>query len=324
MASAAVACPAEEAPQSRPIETWPAHAGQVSPLFWLLAPIATLCAMGAQLGWWSVHGTGVTLAAIAVMLVGGLPHGASDVSLASTAWRLSRVAMVEMLALYIGVATLMTALWWLTPVGALIVFLALAGLHFGEDWTMLPPGLLRVMAGLSVITVAALGQPEQVTALFATMTGSPAAAPIARWLAASAPVTLLVTLVGAAGAWQAGHRRWVIAQAIGFAVLFVLPPLLGFAVFFVGLHAPLHWREVVRRLPQSRLLRARIESVAFSALSLMLWLGALWGLGLLTSAAGASARIAGAAFCLLSIVAAPHLALSLAIARKIECAAAPA
>lgn len=303
--------------------TWPAPAGQVSALFWILAPVAALCGIGATLGWWSGQSAPITLAAIAVMLIGGLPHGACDMSLAATAWRLDRAAMAKILALYIGVAALMAALWWLTPVIALIVFLALAGLHFGEDWAMLPPGLLRMMAGLSVITVAALGQPTQVTALFFAMTGSPLAEQIAHWAAAAAPMTLLVTLVGAAGAWRAGHSTWVLAQTLGYALLFVLPPVLGFAVFFVGLHAPLHWREVVRRLPHIRLASARTEGAALTALVLLVWCGALWRFGLVSHAVPGTVRIGGAAFCLLSIVAAPHLALSLAIGRRIDRARAP-
>jgi len=298
--------------------TWPASAGQVSPLFWILAPMGMLCGIGAQCGWWAIDSAPVLLAAIGVMLVGGLPHGACDLALAGAALTMGWRDMARVCVLYVAVAGVMTALWWLAPVVALVLFLALATLHFGEDWTMLPPGLLRIMAGLAVIATAALGQPGPVTALFAAMTGSPLAQPIALWAAAAAPVTWLVTLVGLMLAWQAGHRVWVAAQVLSYGCLLALPPLIGFGVFFVGLHAPLHWRHVFHRLPQRRLSPAVWQGAALTALVLAVWIGVLWGCGLTARVWHAPVLIGGTAFCLLSIVAAPHLALSLAIERHVQ------
>ena len=299
-------------------ETWSAPAGQVSALFWPLALLAVGCDAGARLGWWAIDSGPITAGAIAVMLIGGLPHGACDMALAATAWHTDRRMMVPIVMAYLGVAGLMTVLWWLAPVAALLLFLALAGLHFGEDWAMLPPGLLRIMAGLAVIAAAALGAPHAVSALFTAMTGSSLATPIADWAAAMAPMTLLVTLVGLILAWQAGHRGWVLAQGVSYACLLTLPPLIGFGVFFVGLHAPLHWRQVIRTLPPLRHGAALQQGAGLTVLVLTVWLGALWGRGLMVAAPTAWIMVGGDAFRLLSIVAAPHLALSLAIARRMN------
>lgn len=304
-------------PSMLPSATWPAPAGQVSLLFWVLVPIAAVCAAGAHWGYWAIDAAPVMLGAVGVMLIGGLPHGACDMALAAAVWRVRHRDLTIVVALYVAVAAIMVVLWTLAPVAALLLFLCLSAVHFGEDWIMLPSGLLRMMAGMAVISAAALGHQAQVTALFATMTGSPLAEPIAHWAAAAAPVTLLVTLVGLAGAWQTGHRQWVVAQAISYACLITLPPLLGFCVFFVGLHAPRHWNTIVARLPQARVGAAAAEGAALTALVLALWITALWVRGSTLHNAAASLMIGGEAFRLLSIVAAPHLAMSLAIDRSL-------
>ncbi len=299
-------------------ETWSAPAGQVSALFWPLAVLACGCGMGSRFGWWAIDSAPVTATAIAVMLIGGLPHGACDMALAATAWRTGRRLMAALVTAYIGVAAAMAMLWWLAPVLALLVFLALAALHFGEDWAMLPAGLLRLMAGLAVIATAALGAPQAVAALFTAMTASPLGTPIAAWAAAMAPMTLLVTLVGLILAWQAGNRAWVMAQTMSYACLLTLPPLIGFGVFFVGLHAPLHWRQVARALPPMRHGAAKRQGAGLTVLVLAIWFGALWGKGLLMARPATLLLVGGDAFCLLSIVAAPHLALSLALERHVR------
>ena len=319
--------PQAGAPRQRLTEpAWPTPVGQVSALFWLLALAALVGALAARNGGWAIGGGPAVLVATAVMLIGGLPHGACDMALAAAAWRLNWHGLVVILAAYVGVGALMMALWWAAPVVALLLFLALAGLHFGEDWAMLPRGLLRTLAGLSVITAAALGQPGPVAALFAAMTHSALALPIAQWAAAAAPVTLLVTLVGLIMAWRAGHRGWVAAQTLSYAGLLMLPPLIGFAVFFVGLHAPLHWRQVERVLPRQWLGAAFWQGVWLTLLVLAVWIWALWYRGLIDAAPAMPLFVGGDAFRLLSIVAAPHLALSLAIERRLRTAriAAPA
>jgi Brp/Blh family beta-carotene 15,15'-monooxygenase len=91
----------------------------------------------------------------AIMLVGGLPHGAFDIALAQAILRLTaRAAAVAFIA-YVGVAATMIVLWHFAPIFALALFLAFSAVHFGDDWRMLDAGLLRTMSGVSIICVAA-------------------------------------------------------------------------------------------------------------------------------------------------------------------------
>ena len=304
----------DAAPFGQTQNTWPAQAGQGFWFFWPLMALVAGRGLGVQAGLWSADSAIITQGAVAIMLLGGLPHGACDLSLAAAALQRGWRELGLVLVLYVLTGAAMAGLWWLSPIAALIVFLALSGFHFGEDWAMLPSGLLRVMAGLAVITTAAIGQPAQVSALFVGLTGSSLAPIVAHWLAAAAPVTLLVTAVGLTSAWQAGLRLLVLAYGLSYAGLLFLPPMLGFALFFVGLHAPLHWRTVIRHLPGRQILIARREAIGFTALTLAVWLVWLAGWGL-----PMGGSLGAEAFRLLSIVAAPHLALSLALERRLKC-----
>jgi len=299
---------------------------QVSWAFWPLALLAALAALGIARNWWPANAPWLLRSAIAVMLLGGLPHGACDLTLAAQSWQTGPRQLALVLAAYLAVAAAMAALWFVAPLAALILFLALAGLHFGEDWQMLPSALLRLMAGLAVLACAAAGQGPTVAALFAALTHSPHALLATQALAALAPVTLLVTSVGLAMAWRSGHRHWVIAQALSYIALLTLPPLLGFTLFFVGLHSPLHWRAIAAQLPPAIARHARREGLWFSALSLVLWaLFLLWQPATATTPVSnlAPLQLGAEAFRLLSILAAPHLALSLAIAARLQSAQQP-
>lgn len=287
--------------------------GEVSAAFWVLLALALAVVAGDYFAIWSIDSSLVTVMAVAVMLIGGLPHGACDLSLAAKAFGAGRGELVLVVAGYLAVAGAMAAMWHQAPLMALICFTALAAFHFGEDWTMLPGGLLRSVAGLAVITTASLGHQSAVTALFAAMTEAQEAPTIAQWLAASAPMTWLVTSVGLYLAWQAGHRAWVMAYVLAYICLFMLPPVIGFTIFFVGLHAPRHWRQSIRIMPAAFRRRAAREGAALTLLSL-----ALWGGWLAWHPVAGGIALGGEAFRLLSILAAPHLALSLAMERRLE------
>jgi len=296
-----------------PRDHFPPAQGKVPVLFWPLAFAALAASIAISAGW-LVAGSGWLLyPTIAAMLLGGLPHGACDISLAAAALHCRRRDVAPLIALYVLVAAAMTLLWWLSPLAALLVFLGMSGIHFGEDWAMLPSGLLRAMAGMAVITTAAFGQQDRVADLFVALTGSPHAVMIARWAQAAAPLTWLVTLVGIEAAWRSGHRAWVMACCACFTGLLVLPPLIGFTLFFAGLHAPLHWQSLQRTLPRARARSAEHEGLWLTILTLSIWFGWMrWAH--VVSPLGSSAE----AFRLLSIVAAPHLALSLTIERRIN------
>ena len=86
---------------------------------------------------------GYLAAAAGMMLLGGLPHGAFDIAIATSTLRLRRSAAMMLLVCYVAVAGGMVLLWAGAPILALSLFLSFAAVHFGEDWRMLEAGLLH-------------------------------------------------------------------------------------------------------------------------------------------------------------------------------------
>lgn len=274
--------------------------------FWLVFAGVAL----AELSGASVAGSLSLSLAAALMLIGGLPHGAFDIAIAQAALRLKWQIAALIFGAYVGVAGLMLGLWHISPISALALFLAFSAIHFGDDWDMLDNGLLRTMAGASVICVAAFFNPAAVSDLFLAMAG-PGAEWIQRILVAIAPVAILVTIVGIWQAVKAGSRAWALAQICAFIGLACFPPQVGFLIYFVFLHSPLHMRGIEHRLPQ------------WSQLELWLYGGVICAscfIGAYIFAPGFFSvdpmKMSSAAFQILSVVAAPHLLLSQFLDRR--------
>jgi Brp/Blh family beta-carotene 15,15'-monooxygenase len=247
----------------------------------------------------------VNTGALLLMLIGGLPHGAYDIAIACRTLRLDRNKAGLLLIAYISIALAMAALWALSPAVALAVFLFSAALHFGEDWKMLDTGLLRATAGASVICIPAIFQQAEVSALFVLMAG-PGGELVARIAVACAPVAIMVMLTALIRAFMQGDRHWVAAQATAFAGLAALTPGLGFVLFFVFLHSPLHMQEVRRDL--SDWPRARLGGYGLAICAIALAGGIVLSRELLSDTPALA--LAGG-FKVLSILAAPHLILHL-------------
>lgn len=285
-----------ELPASAPVPRlfWPAAAGLV-----------LIAASGANLNSDFAAGAALTL-----MLLGGLPHGAYDIATGRRALALDGKRALALLMAYIGIALGMAALWNLSPALALAMFLLSAAMHFGEDWAMLDTGLLRATAGASVICIPAIFHPDKVGQLFVLM-GGPQGELVARLAVACAPVAILVMLTALARAILQGDREWAAAHTVAYAGLALLPPALGFTLFFVFLHSPLHMREVRHALPDWSPARFAGYGAAICAIALA---GGAFLFDELLASQASGALASG--FKLLSIVAAPHLLLHFAIARQ--------
>ena len=249
--------------------------------------------------------------ATVVFIGGGLPHGAYDIALLRRAVALERTGLVLAVGGYVTVAVAMAVLWMALPLLALVLFLVVAAVHFGEDWQMLDEPLLRVAAGAAVIAAPTIGHPAEVTSLFVAMSDDRAAL-VAQIIMAAAPVALLVTAVGIVVAWQDGSRHWAAAMALCLILLLVAPPVAGFALFFVFLHSPRHLaqtRALLRDMTRARWLAI---GVALSGLTIFGW----WALQHLAPSA-VDPNLTAQAFQLLAAVAVPHLLLSRWIERRL-------
>lgn len=285
------------------------HSASVPFLFWC----AAIAVLGSVAAGAALDGALATLVAAGLMLAGGLPHGAFDIALAMRAFNLSWTAALAVVGLYLAVALIMALTWLVAPILALGLFLAMSALHFGEDWCMLEDSFLRAMAGLSIICAAGIGQPEAVADLFRILAGSSQGFVLGRIALVLAPVVLLVTSVGLAIAWHQGARQWALAQATALLCLMVAPPVIGFATYFVLLHSPRHMRAVTINLAGWTRRHRYLCGAGLTALCIAALL--VFGRGFLTG----EALVASAeTFRLLSIVAAPHLLLSILLERLVN------
>ncbi len=287
----------------------PGRGGGVSPVFW----VAAACLAVALVARLPIDGPRGTMIATLVFIAGGMPHGAYDIALLARATRLGRYGLALAIGGYVAVAVVMALLWVAAPLFALILFLAVASVHFGEDWTMLDEPLLRVAAGAAIICAAAIGHPDEVAGLFAAMTGDQRGATLARVAVAVAPVALLVTAVGILVAWRDGARRWAGAMGLAIVGLIVAPPVAGFALFFVFLHAPLHLHAA--RLTLAGISRRRwvVTGAGMAGTAVLGWL--IFAAGM---ARFLPSEPTAQAFQLLATVAVPHLLFSRWIERRVE------
>ena len=166
----------------------------------------------------------LTFAVVAIGIVGML-HGASDLAI------VERRLRVPFLGAYglIGAACLG---WWIAePAMALPAFLIASAVHFGlEDATADKP-IERIARGISLVaTPAALHGREVTQILRLAGTSTPLLPDMARSMIVAGGLAAVWLLV------RAGQRRDT-RLGIGTVALLFLPPLVGFSVGFLILHA---------------------------------------------------------------------------------------
>lgn len=165
--------------------------------------------------------------AFAILGIGvvGMVHGAGDLAVVEPARR-------PLFLTAYGMVSLMTLLWWTTdPAIALPAFLFASAVHFGMEDA--PNGTLfeRIARGVALIAGPATLYAAEYAALLKTAGGSSSVlATYTSILAAAGGAAVILLLILA---WQRRDLR----LAGGVAALLILPPLVGFTLGFLILHA---------------------------------------------------------------------------------------
>ena len=192
------------------------------------ASIASFCSLAVQL----------TFAAIAVGIV-GMVHGGSDLEIIEHRRR------PAFLALY--VSALLVCLWWwiVDPAIALPAFLLTSAVHFGLEDAPASRPFERMARGISLVATPATLHAASLTRILDS----------AGVQASSVPT--MVSSLAIAGGIAAGClaiigvARYDRRLLVGTTALLVLPPLVGFSVGFLVLHA----------VPQTKERRDRLQCV---------------------------------------------------------------
>ena len=193
----------------------------------------------------------------------GLPHGALDLPIAETllpltGWRRKAVFV----AVYLGVAGGVIAVWLVAPGAALAMFLGYSALHFSEDWTHAWP-LLRWSGGAATIGAPALLHHCEVEAIFAVLAPQIIAALVAD-AAALFGVLALTGLVPSCLLSRQARGSAALEQVLLWIIAAVLPPLMYFVVYFCALHSVRHFTATMRVITDGR--RAMAVAVTLSAM----------------------------------------------------------
>ena len=208
----------------------------------------------------------ISLIALAFVVVVGLPHGAFDGAIAqhlgySRTWR----AMCRFIVVYLGLAGAVVAFWIWQPGLALALFLLISAVHFGYGDATATGGFARGVqiaahGGIAVFGIS-LFHLQQVTPLYAALANGDVM--LAVMMTEIFPLFIMpvAALYLIAAIRDAGLRPRLVELALLCLLLSVVPPLVGFAIYFCVIHTGRHMRHIWDRVslhtaPQHIILQA--------------------------------------------------------------------
>lgn len=251
------------------------------------------------------------------LFVIGVPHGSFDLALLRRAGNTGTTA--QLVLLYLTCAMAMYMVWRITPTLALATFLVMAVAHFADDWADCGSRFIANGIAAAIVAAPAVLHGTSLGALFVVLTGEADAVVLAEVLLLVAPVGIAVALVGLGALWQAGRKDLAISAGCGLAAMLLLPPVLGFALFFCLVHSPMQFRSHADALG----LRGFKD---WSGIVLPISLG---GLGVaavvlvLNDGATLTTDVFAASFMTLSVLTAPHMLMPM-LADKLKQRQSPA
>ena len=248
----------------------------------------------------------VTMFAALFIVVVGVPHGTLDIEIASARFgKSSASGKIAILAGYLTCAAGMVLCWMVAPAIALTLFLIISIIHFGLDWRGGADPFLAMMVGWALIAMPALSHPQEVSNIFALLTGSPTGSTISALLACAAAPAALGSLVFAFWAFKNNERQNAVDVIACMAAAIFLPPLVAFAIFFCGLHSPRHMAEALRE--SAGISSGKKSAIIAAVFLLSLAIGVLLFLG--QSDLQMESGVIRTAFMLISILTVPHFVL---------------
>ena len=241
----------------------------------------------------------------------GLPHGAMDGALAiHLGWMNRPIKAAIFLLAYVGLATIVVGMWLVIPTIGFLVFLAISLFHFGRG-DIVPRAkdhqLAEVlMRGGLVLAGISLFHRSEVDSIFEVLIGSDTAIVWLFLQMIGALTIALIPLVVLSKPLQ--DRTSVCIEVIALLALFAIaPPLLGFAIYFCGIHSVRHFKHMEKILKSTlQQFQVRRSTVIFSLIT--------WAVGLLavanqSSSIGLEPALLQVIFIGLAALTVPHMIL---------------
>ena len=253
---------------------------------------------------------------LAVVFI-GLPHGAMDGALAiHLGWMNRPIKAATFLLAYVGLAALVVGMWLIVPTVGFLIFLSISMFHFGRG-DIVPRAkehqLTEVlMRGGLVLAGISLFHRSEVDSIFEVLIGSNTEIV---WLFLQAAGVLTIVLIPYVILLKSHQdRASASVEVIGLLVLFAItPPLLGFAIYFCGVHSVRHFKHMGTML-NSTLQQFQITRTTV-IFSLMTWAFGLLVLANQSASIGLEPALLQVIFIGLAALTVPHMILVDGIAK---------
>jgi Brp/Blh family beta-carotene 15,15'-monooxygenase len=217
------------------------------------------------------------LAAAALVLLLGVPHGSLDVVLARALFGVTGYGGWALFSLsYFGLSAAVLGVWMMAPTLFLCAFLVLSALHFGGDPEGGASWLSRSLYGGAVIVLPALWHGPELQRLLGLVAGPESAALVAPVLGRLAAPWLGALLLDSALRVRKSPLAAAESAALA-AVAVAAPPLLAFTVYFCAMHSPRHILRTLARLPSAEV-RDALEIALWPTLAVLAAAAAVGGL----------------------------------------------
>jgi Brp/Blh family beta-carotene 15,15'-monooxygenase len=189
----------------------------------------------STLGWGALAGAAVVASfgtlpvqiGFAVLAIGvvGMVHGASDLAI------VERSRRPLFLALYAAVMVACLLWWTMFPAVALPLFLIASAIHFGLEDAPVDAPVERMLRGVGLVAIPAVFHRADLRDLLNLASG------YSTMSDGMADIMAGAGAIAAIGALTIAARRSDLRLATGTTSLLLLPPLIGFSVGFLVLHA---------------------------------------------------------------------------------------
>lgn len=258
-----------------------------------------------------------TIIPICVLILAvGLPHGTLDVELLHRQSLVPTVSRRYLIGGYIGLALLTYLLWSATPTAGLITFFIISVFHFAEDWRGGGSNLLAQMVALATLSSPVIFHRAEIELLFVALTATPLAAHFADGLILIAPLAVASAAASCVALWQQGRCARAVSAMIAVTAMTVLPPLVGFALYFCLLHSPVHLADSMSRVLAATRGRYRVVRTSAIIAAVMLLTAATTVLLFARIAPiDLPDRLFRTTFMMLSVLTVPHMMMPMLVRR---------
>ena len=227
------------------------------------------------------HGS---LVALAFVVLIGLPHGAFDGAIAlHLGYSRTLGGLIKFIGVYLGLAAAVVAFWVWQPGPALACFLLISAVHFGFGDATAASGIARALqiaahGGVAVFGIS-LFHLQQVIPLYAALTNGDVMLAVIMTEFFPLFIMPVAALYLIAAIRDAGLRHRLVELALLCLLFSVVPPLVGFAIYFCVIHTGRHMRHIWDRVSSHTAPRHIISQAVWFTLAswgggaiMLLWL----------------------------------------------------